>query len=47
MLIWSIFTVVGVNIEPIYNGREDKDGKKTEFKPVLSFAETAVRLILN
>jgi hypothetical protein len=44
---WPSFTVVGVNIEPIYNGREDKDGKKTEFKPVLSFAETAVRLVLN
>ena len=24
------------------DGREDKDGKKTEFKPVLLFADTAV-----
>jgi hypothetical protein len=30
-------------IELIYNGREDEEGKKTEFKPVLTFAKTAIR----
>lgn len=44
---WPVYTVIACNIEPIYNGREDKDGKKTEFKPVLTFAETAIRLVLN
>ena len=44
---WPVFLVTGCNIEPVYNPEEDEEGEKTEFKAVLSFAETPIRLVLN
>lgn len=44
---WPVFTVTACNIEPVYNPETDEEGEETEFKAVLSFAETAVRLVLN